>query len=1170
MAISNTDYGTIIFIFLIMSEAPLALLLEYLDANLQPAFVVQLSHPDQAAKGLEPELIFTHANPALSDLEPLHIEIVKQLQRSPDASRFVTLSRQSRTHPVSHTILLCGIDWTVTIVGSKWLIAVSTDLHDGPSDGRHAWFSHTKASAHTHTDATPAAAPAIHKTSQRRPLGAVKPNGQLGDGQFLEWMRLYDWSSSPVGPVDRWPKELRSMCEFALATSDPINIFWGDECTLLYNHPYSIVIGDKHPRAMGRPFKENFEQWPEYYRLLDRMKETGQSIQQEKMRRMLVRDGFLEEDFFDFLMVPILDADGAVKGFITRIHEATQKIIFERRMRILIETNKAISTTYTVQDLYAAATDVLDKHSSDIHFAAIYSTNLQAPTLDLTLEATAGIKKDAAVLAHANTLRELGSDLHCALHDVCRSRVPRMLSTCDGSLSESTLTRLKEQGVEPVREVVIHPLKCFVEDSTAAVMIVGTSPLRKFDDDYRSFLKLLTSQIESGITVVRGIVRERKMHKKQISSELERRFWRFAESAPVGMYMYNAEDVLTFCNTAFEDICGTSRQKLVEPMAWMEMIHPDGVADMVAMWEGYTRSRREEAITFEVQFKKPWVSKGDGAEVVLDRTYALGILQPEYSDDGKLKGTLGCITDISSVKWAEKVQSARLSEAIEQKRQQENFLDVTSHEMSWYALGLSSSYANLPSGNPLNAIFQCAYELTENIKFKLKHSNPDQEQIDALDECLELATTITYCANHQKRIVDDVLTLSKLDARLLQIYPETTNPIKLYKGILGLFAPEIRASGMNTNFVVGEGYNRLDVKRVMIDPNRVTQIVINLLSNAIKFTKKGKKRDLEMTLNAHLEEPANRPMGTRYVPSGAQHQDPTSLAEWGHKEVLYLSFSVKDSGLGMTPEEASNLFQKFSQASPRTHTQFGGSGLGLYISRNLAELHGGRIGLNSQAGFGSTFEFYVKVRRSEVIEVPTTEVNDPASSGYSRHMIITSPVMQQAHVVELPGRSSSEVQNLPPSSQKNVLVVEDNLINQRLLCKLITKQGYKTAAANNGEEALTLIASSTWNLVHTRNDSGIVPRIDIILCDIEMPIMDGKTCVRRVRHLQREGLLTLNIPMIAITGNARPEQVEEMRQCGFDDVVTKPYRIDELLRVIERYVGNHDDVPATVLPKREQ
>lgn len=668
-----------------MAEAPLALLLEYLDANLQPAFVIQLAHPDPESKETEQNLILTHANAALLHLEPLHNEVVRQLQRNPDASHLITLSRSSRADRNTSTASFCGISWSVTVVGNKWLIAVSTEQHEGlvhpgPSPTiSSTGFPEPVLHDHTSTDKFGALA---NTANHKLPLGAVKPTGHLGDLQYLEWMRQYDWASSPVGAIDAWPTELRHACEYALATSGPVNILWGDECVFLYNHAYSNIVGDKHPRAMGRPFKENFPQWLEYHRVLNRMKETGQSVSQEKMRRMLVRDGYLEECFFDFIMAPILAADCSVVGFTTRVHEATRQVIFERRMQILTDTNMAMATTYTVEDLCAAAAGVLDKHTSDVHFAAIYSTKLREHTLDLRLEATAGMHKDVSSPSPRRDLEKSFFGLHQALLDACSTHEPRTLSTSDGSLNQSTLRQLQEYGAQPCREIVIYPLKCFVEDNIAAVIVVGTSPIRKFDADYRSFLRLLTRQIENGITVARGVERERDIHRKQLTSELERRFWRFAESAPVGMYMYNDQDVLTYCNTAFEEISGTSKQKLLEPMAWMDMIHPDGVADMTAMWEGYTQSRREETIEFEVQFKKPWISKGDGAEVRLDRTYALGILQPEYHDDGKLKGTLGCITDISSVKWAEKMQIARLSEAIEQKRQQENFLDVTSHEMS--------------------------------------------------------------------------------------------------------------------------------------------------------------------------------------------------------------------------------------------------------------------------------------------------------------------------------------------------------------------------------------------------------------------------------------------------------------------------------------------------------
>lgn len=303
-------------------------------------------------------------------------------------------------------------------------------------------------------------------------------------------------------------------------------------------------------------------------------------------------------------------------------------------------------------------------------------------TLDLRLEATAGLSTEYASFPAINEPDSPQFGLNEVLLEACRTRQSIVLSISDGSLKDTTLNQLSHYGILPCREIVIHPLKCFVEDNIAAVSIVGTSPLRKFDDDYRSFLQLLTSQIENGITVVRGIEREKGLHKARLTSELEKRFWRFAEKSPVGMYMLNSDNAITLCNAAFESICGKSGDDLSQPMAWMDTVHPDGIADITAVLESYTNWRCDEAITFEIQFKKPWTQRHGDGEASFDRTYALGVLQPEYFEDGTLKGTLGCITDISLSKWAEKIQSARLSEAIEQKRQQENFLDVVSHEMS--------------------------------------------------------------------------------------------------------------------------------------------------------------------------------------------------------------------------------------------------------------------------------------------------------------------------------------------------------------------------------------------------------------------------------------------------------------------------------------------------------
>jgi PAS domain-containing protein len=691
-----------------MDEHPLTLLLEYLDDSPQPTFVLRLSDVDSE---------FTHANPALQQLGHLHINVLTQFRRIPaELKHNNNTGDASRRGSTALQVSFCDLDWTVKTVGKQWLVISTTDELGG---SRKVECPSTAQSTNATTliqrpplDLIAPTPGQLQTTNsvQRPPLGAVATQGHLGDLSYLEWMREFDWASSPIGPIEQWPTELRQICEHILASPDPNNILWGDDCIFLYNKAFSIMVGDKHPCAMGRPFKENFPQWPEYYRIFDRMRETGESVQQEKVRRVLERDGQLEEAFFEFVLTPILAVDGFVAGFSTRVRVVTRQVIFERRMQLLTETNKAIATTYDVQDLCTAAVDVASMYRSDVHFAAIYSTGLKDHTIDLTLEGTAGLRAGFEGPSPPGGFEPLRLDLNDVLLEACRTRKSIILSTSDGTLKQSTLDQLSRYGVSPCREVVIQPLLCFVEDNIAAVMIIGTSPLRPFDEDYRSFLQLMKSQIENGITVVRGMAREKELHRAQLNSELERRFWRFAAKAPVGMYMYSADDVLTFWNAAFEGICGVSGHDLKQPLAWMDTVHPDGLADITAVWESYTKSRCDETITFEVQFKKPWTHKhkhGDG-EASLDRTYALGILQPEYNEDGTLKGTLGCITDISLSKWAEKMQSAQLAEAIEQKRQQENFLDVTSHEMStfcgtlitWTLLTLQGILSMLSSNAP--------------------------------------------------------------------------------------------------------------------------------------------------------------------------------------------------------------------------------------------------------------------------------------------------------------------------------------------------------------------------------------------------------------------------------------------------------------------------------------
>ncbi|CAO2656101.1 Nn.00g049040.m01.CDS01 [Neocucurbitaria sp. VM-36] len=1132
-------------------ENPTSLLLEFLDASPQPTFFLNLLHSQSLSEGKKTVLEYT--NPALHQLGWLHARVVDQIEQTslpPEIlDSHIAADRNVHTYACRATITFCGIQWTVTIVGQWWAVVTLSDHHGIYDDRAQPNSSQTcrpRSVEAIHTRESERMSSSIEiATNQGGPtrivLGAVSPQGQLGDIEHLEWVRQYNWDSSSYGPIDSWPPELRQACEMALASPDPSGIIWGSDHTIAYNHAFAIISGDKHPRAMGRPYIENWrEHWPVYQPIFRRIKEYGESFKQKNVLRMLIRDGSLEETFFDSTFIPILTAKRSIEGIYVHVNETTRQVVSERRMQILININEAMATASSLKDLWTSLRGVLQDCKSDVHFAAVYSIDLRShsnsneyaqPILEATVGMN-GLQFDPSSPGHTK------SGLGGAVQEAFRTSKTKVLSTADNNLPESLLNQLESCSISGVcREVVIQPLRCNIEEQVVAAMVIGASPLRKFDADYRSFIRLLTKQIENAITVVRGIEKERALLQAQVVSEMEKRFWLFAEKAPVGMYMYDREGTMTFCNKAFEQLVGMSQPDLARPMAWLDTIHPDGIETIQSVWEDTIRLGG--AHSFEVQFKKPWSSHTNDVNEALDRTWALGSSSVEMSDDGEVRTILGCVTDISSVKWAEQAQSMKLAEALEQKRQQENFLDITSHEMR----------------NPLNAIFHSASELAEQIYQHLKDSAISSEDVETLTSWGELVTTITYCANHQKRIVDDVLTLSKLDARLLKVFPDDTDPVRLLERILGLFAPEIRASGVEPSLEVTEQYRKLAIKLALMDPYRITQIIVNLLSNAIKFMKRRSKRCLYLTLDASLEEPSQGPQGFHYVPSGSQYQDPTQQDEWGDGEIIYLSFSVQDTGLGMTQDESSHLFRRFSQASPRTHAQFGGSGLGLFISRELVEMQGGRIGLSSEAGSGSLFEFYIKARRS--FRSPgisaESEIPLPALPIQQLHLS-TPPLDSEDHTpIEENDSSQPSLTLSGPSQPTRILIVEDNIINQRLLNKLIKKRGYDTVLANNGEEALASISNSAWNTSYGANHKD-APRIDVVLCDIEMPVMDGKACVQRIRQLQDQNLLVPEIPVIAVTGNARGEQIERAKDCGFDAVVTKPYSIADLLDIVEQYV----------------
>jgi two-component system sensor histidine kinase/response regulator len=330
-------------------------------------------------------------------------------------------------------------------------------------------------------------------------------------------------------------------------------------------------------------------------------------------------------------------------------------------------------------------------------------------------------------------------------------------------------------------------------------------------------------------------------------------------------------------------------------------------------------------------------------------------------------------------------------------------------------------------------------------------------------------------------IINDILDFSKIEAGKLAI--EATDfhleeVIDQLRDLVGLKAEE---KGLALRFAIAP-----DVPTALVgDPLRLGQVLINLANNAVKFTEQG-----EILIGV----------------------EPVMAAAEG----VELHFWVRDSGIGMSPEQCGRLFQSFSQADPSTTRKYGGTGLGLAISRRLVELMQGRIWVESEAGQGSTFHFQARFG----VPVAAMATLEPGEGVQTR---TSSPAGRQYEVMAQLGGA-------------RVLLVEDNDLNQELARELLEQAGLQVVIARQGQEALDILARDT--------------RFDAVLMDCQMPVMDGYTATREIRQRPALGAL----PIIAMTASAMAGDREQVLAVGMCDYIAKPLDVGKLFATLARWI----------------
>ncbi len=334
--------------------------------------------------------------------------------------------------------------------------------------------------------------------------------------------------------------------------------------------------------------------------------------------------------------------------------------------------------------------------------------------------------------------------------------------------------------------------------------------------------------------------------------------------------------------------------------------------------------------------------------------------------------------------------------------------------------------------------------------------------------------TAQRCAYSLLALLNDILDLSKIEAGKMLFEKTPMDASLVIEDCVKAFVAKASQKGVQLRFERPPA----GPVRVYGDPLRLRQIVTNLISNAVKFTDRGWV-DVRMTTS----------------PSG-----PDS----GRVDVRV---EVRDTGSGIPADKLPHIFDKFTQADSSITRKYGGTGLGLAISRQLAELQGGMIHAESEAGRGSVFTLMIPM--------------EPAAPA-EQQLTSAAPAIET-------GRENF---------QARVLLVEDNLVNQKVVIAVLRKKGYQIDIAGDGKQALTLLeaATSPYNVV--------------FLMDVQMPVMDGMEATRTLRRDRRWEKL----PVIAMTAHAMNGDKERCLEAGMNAYIAKPVQPAHLISMIEKYL----------------
>ena len=335
----------------------------------------------------------------------------------------------------------------------------------------------------------------------------------VGGGEMGARMRAFDWSRTPLGPAASWPRSLKTAVRIMLTSRQPMFVWWGEELINLYNDPYEAIVGGKHPACLGQPAAEVWREiWDDVGPRAESALRGNEGTYDEALLLIMERNGYPEETYYTFSYSPVPDDDGGTGGILCANSDDTRRIVSERQLTLFRELSTGAADARTVADACTRCATALEANPRDVPFAMIYLVDKEQRRV--VLAGTAGIAPGHPAVPP--TL-DLDAASPWPIAEAIRTQRPCVVANLGAQLGELP----RGAWDRPAQQAVVLPIARAGETGrSAGVLVAGLSPFRLFDDDYRSFMELVTSQIAA--TIGNASAYEEQRHRAETLAELDR------------------------------------------------------------------------------------------------------------------------------------------------------------------------------------------------------------------------------------------------------------------------------------------------------------------------------------------------------------------------------------------------------------------------------------------------------------------------------------------------------------------------------------------------------------------------------------------------------------------------------------------------------------------------